>query len=118
MYEERPSRVGGAVVWAHVGESVGEGRVLPDGCMDLLMWDGALVVAGPDTRAHLFGRRAGAGITGLRLPPGAGPLVLGVPAHALRDQRVPLGGLWPERAVRLLEERVAAAPDAGHALES
>jgi AraC-like DNA-binding protein len=118
MYRERQSRVDGAVVWAHVGEPEGEGRVLPDGCMDLLLWDGALVVAGPDTRAHLFARRAAAGITGLRLPPGAGPLVLGVPAHELRDQRVPLGAVWPEREVRLLEERVAGAPDKGRALEA
>lgn len=118
MYRERQSRVAGAVVWAHIGEPDGEGRVLPDGCMDLLLWDGELVVAGPDTRAHLFARGTVAGITGLRLPPGTGPLVLGVPAHAFRDRRVPLAAVWPERAVRALEERVAGAADAGRELEA
>ncbi|OEV32229.1 AraC family transcriptional regulator, partial [Streptomyces nanshensis] len=125
MYRERRSRVAGAVVWTHTGApgrtgepGDGEGRVLPDGCMDLLMWDGALVVAGPDTRAHLFARRPGARITGLRFPPGTGPLVFGVPAHELCDQRVPLADVWPERAVRMLAERVAEAPETGRVLEA
>ncbi|WP_338062262.1 hypothetical protein [Streptomyces abyssalis] len=82
------------------------------------MWDGALVVAGPDTRAHLFARRPGARITGLRFPPGTGPLVFGVPAHELCDQRVPLADVWPERAVRMLAERVAEAPETGRVLEA
>ncbi|WP_314172976.1 helix-turn-helix domain-containing protein [Streptomyces winkii] len=118
MYRERQSRVGGAVVWAHTGEPGGEGRVLPDGCMDLLMWDGRLVVAGPDTRAYLFARQPGSRITGLRLPPGVGPLVFGAPAHEFRDRRVPLAEVWSGRSVRLLQERVAEAPDAGRALEA
>lgn len=128
MYREWRSRVDGAVVWAHTGgpgepgepgvPGDGEGRVLPDGCMDLLMWDGALVVAGPDTHAHVFARGPSTRITGLRFPPGTGPLVFGVPAHELCDQRVPLAAVWPERAVRTLEERVADAPETGRALEA
>jgi len=118
MYSERPSRLRGAVVWSQSEVPAGEARVLPDGCMDLLWWDGALVVAGPDTRAHLFSRRPGARMTGLRFPPGTGPLVFGVRAHELRDQRAPLEAVWPERAVRLLAEQIAEAPDPGRALES
>lgn len=118
MYSERPSRLRGAVVWSQSEMPAAEARVLPDGCMDLLWWDGALVVAGPDTRAHLFSRRAGTRMTGLRLPPGTGPLVFGVRAHELRDQRTPLEAVWPERAVRLLAEQIAEAPDPGRALES
>lgn len=118
MYRERPSRLDGAVVWSHSGAPAAEARVLPDGCMDLLLWDGALVVAGPDTRAHLFSRQAGARITGLRFPPGMAPLVLGVPAHELRDARVPLDAVWPEHSVRLLSERIAAVAEPGVALES
>ncbi len=59
--------------------------------MDLI-WasDGELFVAGPDTRAHVHQGRAGTSLTGIRLPPGLGPLVLGVPAHLLRDRRVDL----------------------------
>lgn len=118
MYRERTSSVGGAAVWTHDGVPAGEGRVLPDGCMDLLMWDGALVVAGPDTRAQVFTRRPGARVTGLRFPPGTGPLVFGVPARRLRDRRVPLAQVWPERSVRTLEERIAHAPRTGAALEA
>ncbi|WP_338146818.1 DUF6597 domain-containing transcriptional factor, partial [Streptomyces boncukensis] len=121
MYQERASRLAGAVVWAHAVSGPGDagvGRVLPDGCMDLLLWNGELVVAGPDTRAQLFTRRPGDRIAGLRLAPGAGPRLFGVPAHELRDQRVPLAALWPEREVREAAERVAAAADQGGALES
>ncbi|SCK40035.1 helix-turn-helix transcriptional regulator [Streptomyces sp. WMMB 322] len=117
MYRERRSLVDGAVVWTHGAVPEGHGRVLPDGCMDLLLWDGALVVAGPDTRAHLFPREAGSRMTGLRLAPGTGPLVFGVPAHELRDRRVPLGDLWPAAAVRVLEERAGEAPQQGRVLE-
>ncbi|SCK18764.1 transcriptional regulator, AraC family [Streptomyces sp. WMMB 714] len=117
MYEEWRSQLPGAVVWTYRGAPDGEGRVLPDGCMDLLWWDGALVVAGPDTRAHVHSPRSLSRITGLRFAPGTGPAVFGLPAYELRDQRVPLDALWPERAVRSLEERVAAASAPGRALE-
>ncbi|WP_049579600.1 helix-turn-helix transcriptional regulator [Streptomyces sp. SBT349] len=119
MYRERPSRLGGgAVVWS-VRSAAGTGRVLPDGCMDLMWMDGGLVVAGPDTRAHVFRGRPATGIVGLRFAPGAGPCVLGVPADELTDLRVPLADLWPASArVRELTERVAAAGDRGAALEA
>jgi AraC-like DNA-binding protein len=118
MYRERRSCLNGAVVWAQSDVPAGEGRVLPDGCMDLLLWDGELVIAGPDTRAHLFSAQTGTRMTGLRFPPGMGPLVFGVRAHELRDQRVPLAAVWPERTVRLLAEQAAGSPRPGRALES
>ena len=77
----------GAFVWSSVatGDAV---RVLPDGCMDLL-WDGIeIVIAGPDTHAHLFERPAGSPMTGLRFAPGHAPRVLGVPADAFTNERV------------------------------
>jgi AraC-like DNA-binding protein len=119
MYRERRSSyLNGAVVWAQSDVPAGEGRVLPDGCTDLLLWDGELVIAGPDTRAHLFSAETGTRMTGLRFPPGMGPLVFGVRAHELRDQRVPLGAVWPERTVRLLAEQAAGSPRPGRLLES
>ncbi|MFI8851860.1 helix-turn-helix transcriptional regulator [Streptomyces sp. 891-h] len=118
MYEERASRLRGAVVWTRAPVPPGTtGRVLPDGCMDLLLWNGELVVAGPDTRAYLTTERRGLPVFGLRLPPGTGPRVFGVPAWELRDQRVPLADLWPDRQVRELRERVAQAHDPLAALE-
>ncbi|TFV60087.1 AraC family transcriptional regulator [Mycobacterium sp. PS03-16] len=72
--------------------SDGPGRpvhVLPDGCMDLIRMDGRVVVAGPDTVASrsVHGE---APVAGLRFRPGVLPRLLGVPASALRNVRVPL----------------------------
>ncbi|WP_030313565.1 helix-turn-helix domain-containing protein [Streptomyces sp. NRRL B-3229] len=112
MYTERASRLAGAVLWT--GD--GAGRVLPDGCMDLLWNDGRLLVAGPDTRAWVT---AGAPSTwvGLRFHPGTAPAFLGVPAHELRDLRVELADLWPAADVRRLRSRIAGAADPATALE-
>ena len=114
MYRERPSRLPGAVVWANTA-SVGGGRVLPDGCMDLLWHDGRLIVAGADTRAHIT--QDGGAWYGVRFFPGGAPAFLGVPAHELRDRRVDLTDLWPAREVRRLHGRIAGAADVPTALE-
>ncbi|URN12667.1 helix-turn-helix domain-containing protein [Streptomyces radiopugnans] len=93
-------------------------RVLPDGCMDLIWTGGGLLVAGPDTGAHLTDDPPGTGCVGLRFPPGTGPRVLGVlKACELRDARVPLEALWPGREARELAERVAGARDGAAVLE-
>lgn len=69
--------------------------VLPDGCMDLV-WDGArLFVAGPDTGPKPD-VHSGPLVVGLRLRPGAGSVILGVPAVELRDERADLRCLWKE----------------------
>ncbi|GHJ31298.1 AraC family transcriptional regulator [Streptomyces hygroscopicus subsp. sporocinereus] len=119
-YRERKALIGGgAVVWTRTA-GAGPQRVLPDGCTDLI-WsgtgpDGELIVAGPDTRAHLASGPPGTRAVGLRFAPGAGPAVLGVPAHELRDLRVPLAALWPDAEVRRLAERIAERT-AGRAAE-
>ncbi|NLU69204.1 helix-turn-helix transcriptional regulator [Streptomyces sp. HNM0574] len=117
MYVERASRVPGAVAWTGTGAPDGTTRVLPDGCMDLLLWNGRLVIAGPDSRPHVFAGTPGDRVTGLRFAPGTAPPLLGVPAHELRDRRVPLSDLWPAAEVRPLEERAAAARDPARVLE-
>ncbi|GAB3808393.1 helix-turn-helix domain-containing protein [Micromonospora zhanjiangensis] len=107
MYREAPSRIAGAVLW-HSVRPVGAAptRVLPDGCIDLI-WSSetGLLVAGPDTTAQLAAGPTGERYVGLRLPPGTGPAVLGVPADRLRDQRLPLAALWSERLARELTAR-------------
>jgi AraC-like DNA-binding protein len=119
MYHERASRLDGAVVWWRTVPAGGAVlRVLPDGCIDLIWTDGALLVAGPDTAVHLTPAAPGTRYTGLRLAPGTGPEVLGIPAHELRDQRVPLADLWAAAQVRRLAGQVAAAADPGAALEA
>lgn len=97
----------GAVVWSVTGRAGTGGRVLPDGCMDLIWLDGNLIVAGPDTRPHVTTGSAGADCTGLRFAPGTAPAVLAVPANELLNQRVPLGAIWPQARVRRLEEQIA-----------
>ncbi|WP_053207539.1 helix-turn-helix domain-containing protein [Jiangella muralis] len=109
MYRERPSTIAHAVVWSSTVTADQAHRVLPDGCLDLLWSGGRLMVAGPDTVAHLASWRAGTPFVGLRLGSGVGPRVLGLPAHELRDQRVPLDALWPGAEVRRLADRLAEA---------
>ena len=98
----------------------GAGRpvvVLPDGCVDVVVRDGAVVVAGPDTRPVPHTVAPGAEIRGIRFHPGAAAAALGVPADELRDRRVPLDAVWgraaAEAAADALSGRAAeAAADA------
>ncbi|WP_141576978.1 helix-turn-helix transcriptional regulator [Actinomadura sp. WMMA1423] len=85
-------------------------RVLPDGCVDLIWTGGGIVVAGPDTGPMPAVMRPGEEIAAVRFAPGTAPPVLGVPADALRNGRVPLRELWGGEADRLAEA-VAAAED-------
>jgi AraC-like DNA-binding protein len=86
-------------------------RILPDGCTDLMWTDSGLVVAGPDTRPHVMDMAAGTGYVAVRFAPGAGPAILGVPGHELRDGRIPLDALWPASRVRRLADHIAEAPE-------
>nr|WP_089157914.1 helix-turn-helix transcriptional regulator [Micromonospora sp. NBS 11-29] len=115
MYRERrAARVRGAVVWGSVSDREGVVRVLPDGCLDLLWSSRAgLLVAGPDRVAQVSRSIAGERWIGLRLPPGVGPAVFGVPAEELRNRRVPLGDLWGRAAGELAERVEAAMADPG-----
>lgn len=116
VYRERAALLPGAVVWQAVPtpDDPADKRVLPDGCMDLMWSAGELVVAGPDTRAHVGPVSS---YTAVRFAPGTAPGLLGVPAHELRDQRVSLADLWPADKVRRLTGRIAATGRPGAALE-
>ncbi|MBP2368345.1 helix-turn-helix domain-containing protein [Pseudonocardia parietis] len=88
-------------------------RVLPDGCMDLLVLGAdapgtRLVVAGPDTAAHLSSDAAGAVTTGLRFRPGALPALLGVPAEELRDTRTDLDAVLTGAVARTVRALTTA----------
>ncbi|MFF6779141.1 helix-turn-helix domain-containing protein [Streptomyces sp. NPDC012637] len=119
MYEERPARLAGAVVWTRATGAADPGSrpVLPDGCMDLIWADGRLLVAGPDTRAYVPGSPA-AHYAGVRFAPGQAPAVLGADASALRDERVDLAEMWGARTARRLADRVSGAADRAAALEA
>ena len=113
VYRERAARgVPGAVVWRHrtgADAAPGTGRVLPDGCMDLVWTGGRLLVAGPDTVAQLAERLPGDCAVGLRFASGTASGLLGVAAWELRDRRVPLDEVWSGREGRTAAERVATA---------
>ncbi|GGZ27035.1 helix-turn-helix domain-containing protein [Streptomyces nitrosporeus] len=116
-YAERASRLDGAVLWTWSGPRDPARPVLPDGCMDLLWTGRVLLVAGPDTRAFHPAGAEGATRAGIRFAPGTAPALLGVPAHELRDRRVPLDALWPGARVRRLTERTGDAADPSAVLE-
>ncbi len=117
MYAERApaADLAGHLRCSWTRRTGGSGSVLPDGCLDLMWIGGELVVAGPDTVATQAELPAGVEIAAVRFRPGAAPAVLGVPASALRDQRVPLAELWPDAPA--LARRVGAAADRVAVLE-
>jgi AraC-like DNA-binding protein len=116
VYEERHSRVPGALVWTSTVDTEAS-RVLPDGCMDLIWGDGQLFIAGPDSTAYMYAGTPGSTVTGLRFAPGFAPRVLAAPACEFTDQRVPLDAVWPATEVARLAAELATDADAGTGLE-
>ncbi|MCD9901466.1 helix-turn-helix domain-containing protein [Streptomyces sp. MT29] len=115
-YRERPSRLPGAVVWTWDAPDHPPRKprsVLPDGCMDLIWTGGRIVVAGPDTHAFQVEPQNRVSCAAIRLA----PVLLGVPAHELRDHRADLTDLWPPAAVRGSPNRIDRAPEPAAALE-
>ncbi|MEU2873444.1 helix-turn-helix transcriptional regulator [Streptomyces olivoreticuli] len=106
MYAERDVPEAGGTLWTHTASVAGPHRIIPDGCLDLIWTGGELIVAGPDTEAVVTATRPGDTAVGLRFSPGNGPLALGVPAHELRDRRVPLAQIWDGALVRRLTGQI------------
>ncbi|WP_439381863.1 helix-turn-helix domain-containing protein [Amycolatopsis lexingtonensis] len=107
MYEEAapPARLAGVARCVWRSAPAGPKRIVPDGCLDLVVGDGEVFIAGPDTAAWSSVTSPGAELHGLRFVPGRASAVLGVAADELRDSRVPLGELWG-REGELLAERL------------
>lgn len=87
-----PGPLGDLAECMWVNDGPRQARILPDGCMDLVEMNGTVLIAGPDTSAFVSNQRS-AQARGIRFRPGVLPRLLGVPASALRDMRVPLGDL-------------------------
>jgi AraC-like DNA-binding protein len=70
-------------------------RILPDGCIDLLvnLTSGRAVVVGTMTRALVIPPGAGSAIVAVRFRPGGAVPFLRVPAHQLTDADVPCADL-------------------------
>ncbi|WIY01561.1 helix-turn-helix domain-containing protein [Amycolatopsis mongoliensis] len=115
MYEEAapPGALAGVARCVWRSASAGPKRIVPDGCLDLVVGDGAVFIAGPDTAAWSSVTRPRAELRGVRFTPGRAPAVLGVAADELRDRRVPLGEVWgragEELAERLLSGELTPA---------
>ncbi len=110
MYGESASRIPGARLWCREpadGPDPAQ-SILPDGCIDLIWLDGDLLVAGPDTVAHPVTIRAASRYSAIRLSPGAGPELLGIPAHEIRNSRPSLHELWPAGAVLRWTDRLSS----------
>jgi AraC-like DNA-binding protein len=89
-----------------------DGRVLPDGRMDLVWIRGqGVVVAGPQSRYTNRPVEAPLVAFGARFHPGAAPRLLRVPASELVDGYVPLDAIDARLAARL-DARLEAALDA------
>ena len=115
MYRELPPRPGlSHVACGWVGDGAGA-SVLPDGCVDVVLSDAQLVVAGPATTAVEVAPTPGQHRCGVRFRVGAAGAGLGVPADALRDLTLPLEQLWGAEG-RRLSAAVAAAATAEAAL--
>lgn len=108
MYAERWVATG-VEVWTSSG-AVGEQRILPDGCLDLIFDGVRVLVAGPDTVARVHVSSVATPRCAVRLHAGLGPALLGVPADELGDRAVSLDEVWPDARARRLTERVAVDP--------
>ncbi|MET9020899.1 helix-turn-helix domain-containing protein [Actinopolymorpha sp. NPDC004070] len=92
----------------------GTSPILPDGCLDIVVAPGEVIVAGPDTGPWESPYDLGAPVHGLRFEIGRAARVLGVPAEELRDQRVGLADLWGAAGARAAARLVE---DPGHLTE-
>lgn len=81
---------------AGAGASSGGTAILPDGCIDII-WIGEQppFVVGPMTAAVASDVASDADVLGVRFRPGVAPVLLGIGARDLRDQRVSGADLWP-----------------------
>jgi AraC-like DNA-binding protein len=107
-----------SVVWWVPGSMLaGPSRILPDAHIDLVWHGGRLHVAGPDTTARVTDTSPGGDVLGFQVAPGAAAAVLGVPASAVRDDRVDITDLWGADVAGPLVDALHEAPDASVAAE-
>lgn len=98
-------------LWEGVEATDRPWRLVPDGCVDLVLVGGReLVVAGADTGPRVVDLPAGTRSLGIRLRPGAAGAVLGMPASELRDQQVAADLVWGVAGARLREAATLTEP--------
>lgn len=102
MYSERVL-LSGEALWRSE-DSAGGAAVPADGCVDLILRDGRVDVAGPSTRWLATGPDGAAGSFGFRMQPGRARLLLGLDLAAIADQLVPLDDVTDRRTAARLRE--------------
>jgi hypothetical protein len=93
------------------------GRILPDGCADLVWTGGDLIVAGPSTQAFDASLAPADVKLGVRFKVGAAGAALGIPASEIVDRSPRLSSVWNGVGDELLE-RVGEAPSVGARLRT
>jgi AraC-like DNA-binding protein len=78
------------------GRSAEPQRILPDGCLDIVVGPRQAIVVGAMTRAIIVPPAGGAGMVGVRFRPGMATAFLRIPAAALTDDSAPLEAVWPD----------------------
>jgi AraC-like DNA-binding protein len=69
-------------------------RVVPDGCVDILLMNEVPMVVGPWIEPFVASLAPGTKILGARCHPGVAPSLLGIPASELLNRFVPLSEVW------------------------
>jgi len=95
-------------------ESAGPTRVLPDGCLDIVVGPQGAIVVGAMTRPIVVPPPAGSGLIGVRFRPGMATAFLAIPAAALTDDRAPLEAIWSDGAE--VADYVGSGLDSGRAV--
>lgn len=96
--------------WSFETRDAAEGRVPPDGCVDILYERGrGLRAIGTMTAEQRFDYAPGAAMTGVRFRPGVAGGFLRVSPAEFTDLSIRLDDLWPRRA-REIESRLDDAP--------
>jgi AraC-like DNA-binding protein len=93
----------GEALWRSIG-SAGGATVPADGCVDVILRDGRVEVAGPSTRWLATGRDGATGSFGFRMQPGRARLLLGIDLAAIADQLVPLDDVTDRRTAARFRE--------------
>ncbi|WP_243233534.1 helix-turn-helix domain-containing protein [Microbacterium sp. CIAB417] len=102
----------GSALWRSTG---GAGGAVPaDGCVDLILLDDAVYVAGPSTRWIATVADPANGSFGLRLSPGRAHGLLAAALPQLADRLVPLADTVAADAARRLRERMVRFGDGPH----
>jgi AraC-like DNA-binding protein len=76
--------------------SVAPQRILPDGCLDIVVGPRQAIVVGAMTRPIVVPPADGGGLIGVRFRPGMATAFLRIPAATLTDDRAPLEAIWPD----------------------